>query len=363
MKSRVNKIFQHTKKELDAIVFANATEPHIDMSFFYVTGIEKGIFEGGAAVLKPEGSLSIITSVLELESAKRSRARKLVFKDKAEREKAYKKALRGCKRIGVNADELTYGSYKFLRKNAPKGARFVDVSKAVQEARKRKDKKELETMREACRIASKAADDIRDFIKPGVKEYEVAAELCYIMQKQGATGPSFETIASFGPNTAEPHYSAGNRVLKKNDTVLLDFGAVYNRYCSDITRTYYVGKASKKQKDMYNLIREAQQIALDLIRHGENGMDVDKAVRKHIDSSKFKGLFIHSTGHGLGLSVHDPGSLSHKLSNPLENGMVLTVEPGVYISGYGGVRIEDDIVVRKGKPEVLTTASRELFEL
>jgi Xaa-Pro dipeptidase len=360
-RNRIKKIFKNCD-ELDAIIFFNGAEPYLDMGFFYVTELVEGLFEGSMAISYPDGSLEVVTSLLEEESAKKGKFDMTVFKSKAEREKIFKKKLSKFKKIGINSQNLTHKNYMELKELLPK-KKFVDVSESVNKARMIKDKKEVETLRKACKMVSEAAEEIVDFFKEGVKEYEVAAELSYIMQKKGAIGPSFDTISSFGKNTAEPHYTAGDCTLKKKDFILLDFGAKYRKYCSDITRTYFYGKASKKQKDMYETVLKAQQIALDKIKPGVNGKDVHQAVSDFIEGTKYKGLFTHSTGHSIGLMVHDNIALTKDMDMTLEENMVFTVEPGIYISGYGGVRIEEDVRVTKDGVEILTTATRELIEV
>ncbi len=367
MDSRVNRIYRNIErlKETapDVIVIANATEPMLDMTFFYVTALQVGRYEGSMAFLFPDGRLSVVTSLLEAESASKGDFELHVFKTLDEFVQIVEAQLKGVRRIGINQDELTVKSHSFIRDHAPKDAEIVDVSKAIKRTRLVKDEAEIDTMREACRIASVAADRITSVAKVGMKEYEVAAELCYMMQKLGAAGPSFETIAAFGKNAAEPHYSAGDVALEKGHFMLLDFGALYRRYCSDITRTYFCGSASEKQREMYEIVLEAQRLALDAIKVGEPASKPHIVAAEYIDSTEYKGLFTHGLGHGLGLAVHDGGGLNPRAADTvLEEGMVFTVEPGIYVPGYGGVRIEDDIVVRKNGPEMLTTARKELTE-
>jgi Xaa-Pro dipeptidase len=196
-----------------------------------------------------------------------------------------------------------------------------------------------------------------------MRENEAAAEVNYSMMKLGSAGTSFETNASFGPATAEPHYVPESRKLKKGHLALFDYGAVYQRYVSDITRTFVCSSPSPRQKRMYEVVLEAQLTAIDAIRSGARGKKVDRAAREVIDRSEFKGRFIHGTGHGIGLSVHDPGSISSRRDMVLEEGMVMTVEPGVYVKGEGGVRIEDDVLVTKSGCKILTSASKEFISL
>jgi Xaa-Pro dipeptidase len=333
------------------------------MTFFYVTRLETGRYEGSIAFLFPDGKLSVLTSLLEAESASKGSFELHVFRTYNEFIEIVEKILAGAKLIGINPDELTLKSHEFIKEHAAKGAEFLNVSKAIKATRLVKDEAEINTMKKACRIASEVADRIPSMAKIGMKEFEVAAELSYMMQKLGAAGPSFETIAAFGKNSAEPHYSAGDVVLKEGDFMLLDFGALYRKYCSDITRTYFCGKASPKQRDMYETVLEAQRRALEVIRVGEPCSKPHIVAAEYIDSTEYKGLFTHGLGHGLGLAVHDGGGLNPRAADTLmEEGMVFTVEPGIYEPGYGGVRIEDDIVVRKDGPELLTNARKTLIE-
>lgn len=359
MRSRVEHIYQHVEDEVDAIVFMNAVEPNIDLSFFYVAGAESGIFEGCAAILWPDGGLELIVSELEETSARKLDAEVKTFKTNGERVELLKESLASVKTLGINGSALTYGNLKKLRKALPDFTE-VDLSKHVEKARMIKDSVEVDRIREACRISCRVADDIPNFLKEGMREIETAAEISYRMQRMGASGPSFDIVAGFGENSAEPHYLPGTRALKRGDAALIDFGAIYRKYCSDITRTFFAREASERQERMYEVVREASEIALSTIRAGLPAKEADASVRDFIDSTEFRGRFIHSLGHGIGLSVHDGGGMSPVNEAILEENMILTVEPGVYVPGEGGVRIEDDVRITKNGCELLTNASREL---
>ncbi len=365
MEPRVKRLFKHIEEEgdvPDAIVLVNGTDPMLDMTFFYVTRLKVGAFEGGVAVLRQDGSVSVVTSLLEAETASKGDFELHVFKTHDERKEMVAQLLKGAELVGVNAGELTHSNYNFINDMAQDGAGTMDVSKFITRTRSVKDDEEIAIIRKACQICSEAVEEIVPFIKEGVVEYEISAELCYIMQKKGATGPAFDTIVAFGKNSAEPHYIAGNSKLARGDFVLMDFGALYKRYRSDITRTYFCGEPSEKQRRMYEVVAEAQRRGLNAIRAGVKASEPHIAAAEYIDSTEFKGLFTHGLGHGLGLATHDGGGLNPRAENVvLEEGMVLTVEPGVYVPGLGGVRIEDDIVVRKDGPEILTGASRDII--
>ena len=240
---------------------------------------------------------------------------------------------------------------------------LVDVSKQIRGARLIKGPDELEHLRHSCAIASAVADELPGTVKPGMAENEVAAEIQYRSLRQGASGMAFETIVASGPRSAEPHYFGGDRPLGRGEFLLVDFGTTYKRYCSDITRTWVLGEASPEQKRMHRAVATMQQAALDLVRPGVSAKRVHAKVVEVLEQMGFAGRMPHSTGHSLGLAAHDGGRLSDKEDLILQEGMVFTVEPGVYLPGYGGVRIEDDIVVGPQGAELLTTASRELTEV
>jgi Xaa-Pro dipeptidase len=269
--------------------------------------------------------------------------------------------MKGAKVIGVNADELTYGNFLRLKNCCEDNARFINIAPAVKDARAIKDSGELKKLEKACRIVSEVAKDIPGYLTEGIWEYEIGAELSYKMQKLGANKPSF-TLVSFGEMTAEPHYMGGDRRLEKDQFIILDFGAVYFKYHSDITRTYYKGTPDDKAIDLYKHAARAQEVALENIHAGAKAKDVHQAVVDYVEGTKYKGLFPHATGHTLGLSVHD-GERLYNWDLELQENMVFTVEPGIYIPGYGGVRVEDDIVVTKDGYRMLTDAPRTLVEV
>lgn len=365
MRSRVKRLFSQSPKNLDAFVSLNGEAPHLDLAFFYLTDlVEGGIFEGNACAAFPDGRMEILTNTLEEQSARRAKnARVRVYRTRDDREAMLRKSLAGRKRIGFNGREVTHTAWQSLRRSLPKGARLVDVSGAVLKARMVKDAVEIERLQRAAEIVSRVADAIPDLLTEGTTEKEHAAEVNHRMQKAGAAGPSFHTITSFGENAAEPHANPTDRKLKKGDFALFDFGALLQLYASDITRTYVFGRASREQREIYETVHEAQQVGFDSIRHGATGKEVHSAVEAVINKTKYKGRFIHGTGHSIGLAVHDGGRIAAMSEDVLETGMAFTVEPGIYIPGFGGVRIEDDVLVTKTGCKLLTTAKRELVEV
>ncbi len=353
-------IFDYAR-EVDTILVINGAENEIDKTFFYLSETRSGIFENSALVVKPN-SLKIITSQLEEESARSTGLEVETFQNRADYMNKLREDLKDVDTVGLNYSSLTVRLYLDLLKVIPE-KRFIDVSGSIQESRRFKQSPELKKLREAAKIASEAFDRIVPRIKEGITENGLASQLVYEMMNLGATAPSFETIIAFGANSSMPHYSPGNRKLKKNEFVLMDFGALYERYCSDMTRTVVFGKASEEQREMYETVRTAQDAAMKTIRENVNGKDVDKTARDVIDATRFKGRFIHSLGHGLGMDVHDHPALSPQYDFPLKENMVITNEPGVYVPKIGGVRIEDDVIVKKEGCEVITTAPRDLMEV
>lgn len=363
MNKKVKNIFSNSKAKTDCILIKNSDEPFIDNNFFYVTGLDKGLFESSVAILFPDGNIKLIISELESETAKKTNAEIKIYKNKKEYKEILNSSISSYKTIGLNFNGISVKDFCKLINEFPK-INFLDVSESFQKSRLIKDELEIKLIKEACKISDKVMDKIPNILKIGMKECELAAEIDYLMQRNGADKSAFETISSFGKNSSEPHYSHGDNKLKKGDFVLCDFGAYLKKYNSDITRTFVFGKASSTQKEMHKIVLDAQKIGFKTIKPSITACDVHKKVGSFIDNSKYKGRFIHSTGHSLGLSVHDGGvRLGADCELELKENMVFTVEPGIYISGYGGVRIEDDVLITKKGIELLTKSSRELIEI
>ena len=226
-----------------------------------------------------------------------------------------------------------------------------------------KTEQEINIIKVACEIADHAFTHILGFIKPGKTELEVSNELEFFMRKQGATQSSFDTIVASGLRSALPHGVATNKVIEKGDFVTLDFGALYNGYISDITRTVAVGEPSEKLVDMYNTVLASQLLALEKVGPGLTGIQADAIARDYLKEKGYGEAFGHSLGHGIGLEVHEGPGLSMRSDTVLEPGMAVTIEPGVYLPGIGGVRIEDDILITETGNELLTHSSKELIIL
>jgi|TARA_B100001167_G_scaffold97254_1_gene59217 Xaa-Pro dipeptidase len=364
--ARVKKVFSFTnfmKVKPDAILIKNGIEGQLDSTFFYLSGIRSGLFEGCSVIAYPTGKLCVFTSKLEEQSAlKTPNIEVITFENGIQYKKLLQKKLKNVRVLGMNLNELSYTNYLWIRMIL-KNIKRVDVSKAIAKARCIKDEKEIKTLRKSAKIASNVLPIILDSLDNGITENQLSSIINYNLEKQGASSPSFQTIVAFGKHSAEPHYAPQNYKLKRNNLVLCDYGAKYDRYCSDITRTVFFGKINKEIKEIYETVQQASEIGLSKIRSGVKANVVHNAVEDFINSTKYKGRFIHSTGHSIGLNVHDGASISKKSEIILEEGMAFTIEPGIYLPKIGGVRIEDDVIVKKGKPEIITKVSRELIEI
>jgi Xaa-Pro dipeptidase len=367
MKARVAKVFANLDPKPDVVLLANAVDPHIDGSFFYLFDVPSGLFEGSWAVAHPDGSLDVASSPLEAESAQLAAKHdphvKVHVAGRGEGDKLLKTIVPADATVGLNFRELTHGWFVHLGEVLP-GAKFVDAGKGLQKARSVKDASEIERIRTAAEIGSKVGGEIPSMLRTGITELELAAEMEYSMNKHGANGRSFSTIVGFGPHSAEPHYQPDPTRLQPGQSIVCDFGALYRRYACDITRSFHFGRRDDELKKVHDCVEAAQKAALDALRPGVPGKDVHRAAEQVIDASPWKGRFTHGLGHALGLAVHDGGpGLSPNDDTPLEVGMVVTVEPGIYLPGKGGVRIEDDVVITPQGYEFLTTAPRSYLEV
>jgi len=361
MKSRVQSIFQRVPADVDRILLQNSVAEHKDMSFFHATDlVQGGGFERSAALLHRDGRLDLLVPALEETSAKRAKEANLSTYQKADERKAWiVDACKGAAKVGVNPPETVASDYLALQELLPQ-TQLVDVSQPLADARAIKDKVELARIRRAAKIVSEVSDAIPGMLREGLKEFELSAEIGYAMTKRGATGPSFDTIVGFKEGSGEPHYAPKDVPLRKGEFVLCDFGAWFERYASDLTSTWMFGKPTKEMEDIWDTVKRAQDAAFAAIRPGAKGADVHNAAAAVIDASPWKGRFIHSVGHSLGLAVHDGPALSPRMDWTLAEGHVVTIEPGIYVPGIGGVRIEDDVVVTKDGYEKLTTARRDV---
>lgn len=261
-------------------------------------------------------------------------------------------------RLGFEGDYLTYQQYTLMQDQLA-GQNLVSSPGLVEKLRECKDSSELKTITRAAMLADLAFEHILKFIAPGVRERELALELEFFMRRQGADGSSFPIIAASGPRSALPHGVATDRLLEPGDLLTLDFGALIDGYNSDQTRTVVLGNPTSKQREIYKIVLEAQQEALNKIKAGVSAGEVDRAARDVIVGYGYGEYFGHGTGHGVGLAVHEAPRLSAGVTDVLEPGLVVTVEPGIYLPGWGGVRTEDMVLVEDGGVKILTHSPKE----
>ena len=267
----------------------------------------------------------------------------------------------GCKKIGIEGLVMTVAEHDYLAKEL-KGVELKSIE--IDKLRQVKDAAEISCIKKACEIADRAFEKILGFIKPEVSEIEVAAELEYFMRKFGSERAAFTTIVASGWRGSLPHGAATDKKICAGELVTMDFGAVFNGYHSDMTRTICVGRASDEQKKIYDAVFSAQIYGLEVITAYKGGKDIDAAVRKILEDAGFGKNFVHGLGHGVGLEIHEEPRLSKrsKCESLLPN-MIVTDEPGLYIENFGGVRIEDTVLVTTGAAQPLTLSPKTLIEL
>jgi len=266
----------------------------------------------------------------------------------------------GIEQLGFEQQHVTYASYVAYAADL-QGVRLVPTDSLVEELRMIKDEAELAVMREAAELADRTYAHVLTTLKPGMTESDVALTIEFFMRQHGAASVSFETIVASGERSALPHGKASDRVLQAGEFVKLDFGAYYKGYCSDITRTVMLGKPTAKHREIYDIVLEAQLNALAHMKPGMTGKEADALARDVIKKHGYGERFGHSTGHGLGMEVHEGPRLSSQSETVLAPGMTVTVEPGIYLPGFGGVRIEDDVVVTNEGVQRLTQSTKDFI--
>lgn len=267
------------------------------------------------------------------------------------------------KRVFFEDGALSYSEYKKTKELLGDGFEFSAASEFMEKNRAKKELWEIENIKKAEEISVAAFEYILSFLKPGISEIEVAAELEYHMRRSGAEKTSFDTIVLSGKKTSMPHGIPGEKKLEIGDFITMDFGCVYKGYCSDMTRTVVLGKATEEQKMVYNTVLDAQMQGIDMIYSGANAAEADKRARNVIDKKGYGKYFGHSLGHGVGLNIHEAPNLSPKSSWILEENMLVTCEPGIYIPEKFGVRIEDLLCVKQGRAENFTLCEKKLLEI
>lgn len=298
----------------------------------------------------------------EVQGARVNIARKPPLVAAAEWLKANGKKL-GVEVLGIEDRHLTVADHSQLVNLLRPGIRIRNTPALVEQARMVKDSEEIRCLAAAAQLGSSLFDVAVKALGPGVRETDVAAELEYVARRKGAEGMSFETIVTSGARSALPHGRASTAKIPANGFVICDFGIILAGYCSDMTRTLHVGRLSSDAQRMYDAVGEAQEAAINRVSAGVRVDEVDRAARQVLGRSGLGKYFTHSTGHGVGLEIHEMPRVAAGQHEPLLAGMVITIEPGVYVPGVGGVRIEDMVLVTGDGCEVLTPTSKEIIKL
>ncbi len=346
MSERLNQLL--LRKDLDALLFFSPE------NLRYLTG-----FSGGEGVVcfRPQG-ISLLVDFRYFEEAK--------LEAKGCEVHLLKQGMRGLReylkerrfrRVGLEARAITLSGFQEILQE---GIEFLPLTHELDPLRAVKTPEEVKKIQEAVRIAERAFEEVLEDVRPGLREIDLALELEYRMRAMGSEGVAFEAIVLSGPRTALPHGRPSRRPIREGEVVLFDFGARVGGYCSDKTRTAFLGKADPELRRVYEVVLEAHDRALDAVRAGVSFREVDRAARQVIEDAGYGEFFGHSTGHGVGLAVHEFPSLSPDSEGILEEGMVITIEPGIYLPQKGGVRIEDLVLVKDNGCEVLTKRDCEL---
>jgi len=342
---RTNKLKQIAAKQNKPSTFVIFNPANIT----YLSG-----FQGARALLVPEDGQSVLyVSGVNCEQAKEEAkdfAVELIKRGENLMEKIAKQA--SAKKLSV--DSLSIENWRILAKAVGGEENLELANDLVKGMRNIKSQQEIDLIREACKIADIGAQIAQKTIREGITQNQVAAEVEYAMRKAGSEGAAFDTIIASGYCCAYPHGSTFNRVIRNEDFVMVDVGAIYKFYRSDLTRTFILGQLSEKQIHLYSLVKQAYQKAFEAVKPKVAASEVDKAARKVIEDAGFGKFFVHNTGHGVGLEVHEGPTLSPESKDILEEGNVITIEPGVYLPAFCGVRIEDTVVVTNNGAEKLT---------
>lgn len=323
-------------------------------SYFYLSGEKQVILTDSRYTLQAEEE----GKGCQVRTISNDRGYGVLLKELLEEDKV--------KQLGFEDGVMTWQMVKRLQnetKSEKEGVFWIPLEESFALLRAVKDEGELEKLARAEQIGDEAFSYILTQIKPGITELEVAAKLEYYMKSHGAEEKSFDTIAASGYHSAMPHAIPSEKVLEKGDFITLDFGCKYQGYCSDMTRTVVLGKASEKQKEVYQTVLEAQKTALAFLKAGLTGAEGDRLAREVIEKAGYGEYFGHGLGHSVGLEIHEKPGLSQKDETILKPGMIETVEPGIYIPDFGGVRIEDMVVITEDGIKNLTGSPKELIEL
>jgi Xaa-Pro aminopeptidase len=350
-KKRIRKAVRVLKEEnVDALLIADM------VTIRYLSG-----FTGSEAsvIITPEAFFVLVDSRYTTQARREAPLFHISRISKRTEDTARLIARLKVKKVGFDAKSITYADHQALEERLSKTS-LIPVHEPLSKLRMRKERGEVDIIREGIGIAANGFNQIKDQIRTGTTERDVALALEFALRKAGAEKMSFDTIVASGKRSALPHGIASAKKIRSGEFVTIDFGIQYQGYCTDETCTVITGAPTQKQKKVYSTVQEAHDRAIDKIKPGVSSKEVDSAARDHIEKRGFGKYFGHGTGHGVGLSVHEEPRLSPLTSVALEEGMVVTVEPGIYIPNWGGVRIEDMVLVTRDSREVLTVLPKRL---
>ncbi len=350
------------KKNIDFLLLFPSTNMYY-LTGFWASPEERTIF----SLLSSRGdSVFVAPEMYENQLSRQTWIKDLrIWSGKRDQENIFCNLIKefGLAKANIALEDKTWAGFLLrIQKNIPK-AKFSLASNIIKELRICKTEEELEYMKRAGKIAEEIMKEVINELDSGVRELEIAGLIEYEARKKGSGKMSFETIISFGQNSANPHNEPGQKILKKNDIVMIDFGPRYNGYCSDITRTIFKGKPQERKKKVFKIIAEAHNKAISTIKPGIKACEIDKAAREVIESYGFEKFFIHGTGHGIGLDIHEEPYITKDSSMKLKNGMTFTIEPGAYIKDMFGIRIEDSLIVTEEGCDSLTYHPKGLLEI
>jgi Xaa-Pro aminopeptidase len=325
----------------------------------YLTG-----FTGSAAALLAGSRPLFVTDGRYAEQARAQVAhpRVVVAKGGAQVGATREIAAHKPSRLGIEAEHMTVATRSLLAREL-RGSKLIATSGVVERLRMLKEPEEVDAIREAVLLGGHLLPLVLRALRPGRSEVDVAARLEYAARRAGAEGMSFETIVASGVRSALPHGVASEALLPKLGFVVLDYGVILHGYCSDMSRTVHLGRPTRQERGWYSAVLEAQLAAISVVSPGAKISEVDKAARSVLKRSKLEKFFTHSTGHGVGLEIHEPPRVAATQDGELKPGMVITIEPGIYVPGKGGIRIEDMVLVTSRGYELLTSARKDFVEL
>lgn len=344
---------QMKKQNIDALLISSQSNVYYVSGFFAEEGVAVILLTQDHAILMSDGRF-MSDAAEQSEGFVIQRWKRDMFSDMGELLDAL-----ALKKVWIDGDDVSYAQVQILQSQP--AAQIAEAPKLLEKLRAIKGEHELSEIRTACRIADEAFAEILKFLRPGITEQDVCNELEFQLRKRGAATCSFEMIIASGKRGALPHGVATDKVIQTGDMVTMDFGALYHHYRSDITRTVAIGEPAAELKKIYNIVKEAQQIGRTCLKAGVRSCDLEHNIRSFIESSGYD--LIHGPGHSFGLDIHEAPFISRTNMEVFCEGTVITLEPGIYVPGLGGVRIEDDFLITRDGCEALTHAERELIIL